>query len=399
MKILVANLGSTSFKYRLFDLGAPGEPVLARGSIDRIGSSSGSGVKLATQSGEQVQERRVADHAEAVELCLEQLADPSLGVLASDEEVGAIGFKAVHARKLSGVQVVNDAVLEAMEAFAAVAPAHNPPYTRAMRLLRSRFSKLPLVAAFETDFHQTIPPRLRLYAIPQEWSQLGIERHGFHGASHRYLAERTAAILGRGSLRLVTCHLGGSSSLAAIQDGRSVACSLGFSPQSGLPHNNRVGDFDVFAIPAILRETTLSLEEVLDGLATRSGLYGVSGGLNDLRDIEAKADLGDEPAQLALGVFVTAIRHYLGAYLVELGGADAIVFSGGIGENSSRIRTLTCAGLEWLGIELDAERNALAKGEALVSTPESRTQIWTIPTNEELIVARQARDLLKVREP
>jgi acetate kinase len=393
MKILVANLGSTSFKYRLYDLGDPAEPLLARGAIERIGSAS---AKVASRSprGERESVEPVADHGEAVRLCLERLVDPEIGVLNSASEVAAIGFKAVHARDLTGVHQVDDRVLEAMEAYSDVTPAHNPPYVRAMRMLAARFPELPLVAAFETGFHRTIPEANQRYAVPDEWAtKLGVRRWGFHGASHRYIAGRTAQLLGRDDLNVISCHLGGSSSLCAIRNGRSVACSLGMSPQSGLPHNNRVGDFDVFALPALLRETGLNLNEILETLACKSGLEGLSGA-RDLRDIEAAADSGDGRAALALDVFIASVRHYLGAYFVELGGADAIVFTGGIGENSVRIRSGVCRDLGWFGIALDPAANASGPAERRVSAAGSRVEVWTVPTNEEIVVARQARDLL-----
>ncbi|MDG3004514.1 acetate/propionate family kinase [Paludisphaera mucosa] len=394
MKILVANLGSTSFKYRLFDLGDPAEPVLARGAIERIGSPS-SKVVVKTAKGGSETSRPVADHGDAVQLCLDQLTDPETGVLADASEVSAIGFKAVHARNLTGVHLVDDAVLEAMEAFSDVAPAHNPPYVKAMRMLRDRFPGLPLVAAFETGFHRTIPEASQRYAIPEEWATaLGVRRWGFHGASHRYISWRTAELLGRTDLKVISCHLGGSSSLAAIRDGASVGSSLGMSPQSGLPHNNRVGEFDVFALPVLLRETGKSLEEILQILACKSGLEGICGA-NDVRDVEAAAGEGDIRSQLALDVFVASIRHYLGAFLLELGGADAIVFTGGIGENSSRIRSMTCRDLGWFGIELDPALNAGGPAERRISAEGSRVQVWTVPTNEEIVVARQSQELLK----
>lgn len=393
MKVLVANLGSTSFKYRLYDLGDPAEPLRARGSVERIGWED-SRVVTRSPKGETEAVRPVADHGVAVQMCLDALTDRETGVLESAEEVSAIGFKAVHAKGVSGVQRVTPSLLEAMEAYADVAPAHNPIYIRAMRALAERFPKIPLVAAFETGFHATIPDAERRYAVPDEWAEaLGVLRHGFHGASHRYISWRMAELLGRKDLRLISCHLGGSSSLCAIENGESRACSLGMSPQSGLPHNNRVGDLDVFALPVILRETGLTLEGALDVLANRSGLEGLCGH-RDLRDIEAAAEGGDVRARRALEVFVASIRHYLGAYLVLLGGADAIVFTGGIGENSKVIREGVCRGLEWLGIVLDAGRNAGARGEAVVSSDSSRVQVWTVPTNEEIVVARQARDLL-----
>ena len=395
MKILVANLGSTSFKYRLYDIEDGSEQLLARGSVDRIGSDN-SRVKIQSPRGEVELVEPIADHGDAVQLCLDQLTDERVGVLKATDDVAAIGFKAVHARNLTGVHKVDEDVLEAMEAFADVAPAHNPPYIKAMRMLAERFPRLPLIAAFETGFHRSAPEANQRYAIPEEWATtLGVRRWGFHGASHRYISGRMALLLGRSDLKLISCHLGGSSSLCAVRNGKSVAYSLGMSPQSGLPHNNRVGDFDVFALPVILRETGLSLEGVLDTLANRSGLEGVSGAGCDLRDIEAAAEAGNSRAQLALDVFTNSTRHYLGAYLVELGGADAIVFTGGIGENSVRIRDGVCRDLDWFGISLDPSRNAGGAAERLVSADGSRVQVWTVPTNEELVVARQSRDLLR----
>ncbi len=283
-----------------------------------------------------------------------------------------------------------------MEAFADVAPAHNPPYTKAMRMLSQKFPQIPMIAAFETGFHETIPEARRRYAVPEKWAlEYGIKKWGFHGASHRYIAGRTRELTGKDKLKVVSCHLGGSSSLCAIDGGMSVACSLGMSPQSGLPHNNRVGDLDVFALPVILRETGLSLEGVLDVLANKSGLEGVGGAGRDLRDVEKAAEAGDSKAQLAIDMFIESMRHYLGAFLVDLGGADMIVFTGGIGENSTKIREGVCRNLEWFGIVLDPAKNASAKGESIVSTDESRVAVWTIPTNEEIVVARQSRDLLE----
>jgi acetate kinase len=336
------------------------------------------------------------DHAVAVRLCLGQLADPKRHCLKDPSELAAIGFKAVHACGVTGVQRVDGRVLAAMEAYADVAPAHNPPYVRAMRLLARELPHIPLVAAFETGFHESIPPAQRLYAVPLEWAtQHGIQRWGFHGASHRYIAGRAAELLGNPEAKIISCHLGGSSSLCAIEEGYSVANSLGMSPQSGLPHNNRVGDFDVFALPAIMRATGKTLGQVLDDLANRSGLLGLSCGYNDLRDIEEDASRGGPVSQQAIDVFVASVRHYLGAYLLLLNGADAIVFTGGIGENSSRIREAVCADLDWFGIRLDRLKNDNAKGEMPVHAAGSRTQLWIMPTNEELVVARQARDLLR----
>jgi len=393
MKILVANLGSTSFKYRLFDL--PAETQLARGGIDRIGQAqSGCFVEIGGHREEAA--RSVPDHAAAVRLCLDQLMHPQWGCLKSASEVSAIGFKAVFAGRLSGVRIVDEALLQKMEELSDIAPAHNPMYARAMRQLRSAFSEIPLVAALETGFHETIPDANRCYAVPYEWkTEYEVCRWGFHGASHRYLSTRMGQLLGRTDLRLITCHLGGSNSLCAVKEGRSVANSLGMSPQSGLPHNNRVGDFDPFALPVLMRATGKSLDQLLKDLSNKSGLLGLSGLSEDVRDLEQAAATGHVRARLALDVFMASIRQYLGAYLAVLGGADAIVFSGGIGENCKLVRSGVCAGMEWAGIVLDEALNQGARGEARISAASSTTQIWVVPTNEEIVVARQAAEAIR----
>lgn len=394
MKVLVANLGSTSFKYRLFDLDGRSERQLARGGIDRIGQpESRCVVEIGGAKSEAT--ASVPDHAAALGMCLDQLTG-SGGCLKSVDEVAAIGFKAVHAGKLSGVRLVNDELLAAMDELSDVTPAHNPPYVKAMRSLKAAFPSIPLVAALETGFHDTIPPAHRGYAIPAEWEgEHGVKRWGFHGASHRYIAGRIAELTGRSDLKVVSCHLGGSSSLCAIDGGKSVATTMGMSPQTGLPQNNRVGDFDPFALPYLIRRTGRSLEQLLGDLANRSGLAGLSGTSGDLRDIEEAAGRGDAKAKLALDLYVASIRQYLGGYLALLGGADAVVFTGGIGENSRLIREGVCERMEWAGIVLDGQKNAAAKGEAVVSAEASRVQVWTVPTNEELIVARQSAAIVK----
>jgi acetate kinase len=392
MKILVANLGSTSFKYRLFDM--TDERQLARGGTERIGAAeSRTKVEIGAFRDETVS--HVPDHAVAVRACLAQLTAPETGCLKREDEVAAIGFKAVHGGRYSGVQRVTADVLTAMEEMSRVAPAHNPPYIKAMRLLSEKLPEIPLVAAFETGFHLSIPPRNRTYAIPHQWSEeYGVQRWGFHGASHRYIATRIAELLGRQDLRVISCHLGGSASLCAIKNGQSVATTMGMSPQTGLPQNNRTGDFDVYALPYLMQRTGKSLEQLLDDLAERSGLAGLSDTSGDVRDLEEGIAKGNPRAQLGLDVFVSATRHYLGAYLVELGGADAIVFTGGIGENGVQVREAVCQGLDSLGITLDANKNQQAKGETSIHADSSRTQVWIVPTNEEIVVARQAKELL-----
>lgn len=392
MLVLVANLGSTSFKYRLFNMND--ETTLARGGVERIGDSqSRSTVTIGDWS--DTREAPVPDHGVAVKACLEQLTDPQHGVLKSAADVAAIGFKAVHGGRISGVFQVDDDVLAAMTEMNAAAPAHNPPYIAAMQTMRQQIQGIPLVAAFETDFHQTIPEARKTYAIPAEWTEsMHIKKWGFHGASHRYIATRTAELLGRSDARIISCHLGGSSSLTAIRNGQSVMTTMGMTPQTGLPQNNRVGDFDPFALPLIIARTGKTLDEVLAEMSSRGGLLGISGKSGDMRDLEAGADAGDERCQLALDVFSEEIRRHLGGMIVALGGVDAIVFTGGIGENGERTRQQVCRDLEELGIVVDPARNRVAKGEATFHAEGSRTQLWVIPTNEELIVARQCVELL-----
>ena len=362
MNVLVANLGSTSFKYKLLDMDADGE-VLARGGYERIGQP-GSDFKT---------------HGDVIDVILKDLpAKPD-----------AIGFKAVHGGPISGAVRVTDEVLATMQEFADVAPAHNPPYIAAMRAFRERLPQLPQVAAFETAFHQSIPLSRQVYAIPHEWTEkLGIRRYGFHGASHRYVATRARELLGPSARRVISCHLGGSCSVCAIENGKSVANSFGMTAQSGVPHNNRVGEFDTFALLKLTKQG-VSLDEIFKKLGKEGGMHGMSGVSPDMRDIEKAAAGGNARAKLAVDAFVESIRSFIGSYLVALGGIDVLVFTGGIGENGAAIREAICRNLEWAGISLDPQKNLVRGTEAKISKVESTAEVWILPTNEELIVARQ----------
>ncbi|MEZ6040668.1 MAG: acetate/propionate family kinase [Planctomycetaceae bacterium] len=388
MKVLVANLGSTSFKYRLFDLS--NETQLARGGIDRIGQpESACSVEIGDHKAQTQQ--CIPDHAAAVGICLQQLTDSENGCLKSVDEVAGIGFKAVFAGSLSGVRIVNEELLQKMEALSDIAPAHNPPYVKAMRQLQKAFPGIPLVAALETGFHETIPFEHRAYAVPYEWyTDFEIRRWGFHGASHRFIAGRIAELLNRDDLKVISCHLGGSASVCAIRNGESIAASMGMSPQGGLPNNNRVGDFDAYAIPVVMKATGLTFEQVLAEMSSKGGLLGISGLSGDCRDLEEAASNGHERAEKALRLFEASIRFYVGGYMALLGGADVIVFTGGIGENSQRIRTNVCREMEWAGLSLCEQKNfGRLKGDVCISVENSRVQAWVVPTNEELVVARQ----------
>ena len=385
MLILIANLGSTSFKYRLFRMEAGGGEVVAKGGYERV-----------------------TDHAEVIADALEQLEFDD--AIQSPDDIDAVGFKTVLGKDLSGCVIADQAVIDALEGFAAVAPAHNPPYAEGIRQFGKLLPNAKLVALFETAFYQWTGPASYNYAIPRSWREAGIRRYGFHGASHKFVAERSAEMCGREDVaetvrrlyldgpppasatpfRVISCHLGGSSSVTGIRDGVAIGTSMGFSPQSGLPQNNRVGDLDSGALPYAMRALGLSLEEAERQLTKESGLLGLSGVSNDLRDINDAVTAGNAAAALALDVLVHSIRHWIGAFMIELGGIDALVFTAGIGENNARLRARVCAGLEPFGIQLDPDKNSACRAtEALLQAENSTAKILVIPANEELVLARE----------
>ncbi|MGD0860794.1 MAG: acetate/propionate family kinase [Terracidiphilus sp.] len=370
MKVLIPNIGSTSFKYRVLDM--PGERVLAEGRIERIGQPGGD----------------CPDYPSAIRKCIAAISGEGKA-LASLAEVGAVGFKVVHAGPLNKSQLIDDAFLAAMEEFSFIAPAHNPPYIAAIQAFRKELPGVPLVAVIETGPYRQMEEAATTYAVPYEWREkFGMRRYGFHGASHRSASERTQILLGRKDLRHISCHLGGSSSLAAFRNGVAIDTSFGTSPQSGLPQNNRVGDIDVFAVLHMMKKLGLDPDRMASLLGSRSGLAGISGTSGDLRDLTQAAVAGERRSQLALDVFTRAIRHYFGAFLLELGGVDAITFSGGIGENSAEIRAAVLKDLSAFGVELNEERNRTIKGEGAISTAASAVKLLVVPANEEMIVAR-----------
>jgi len=392
VKILVANLGSTSLKWRLFDFSNGSERMLHKGGFERV-----------------------ADYPKAINDCLQQLKDG--GHIESERELAAVGFKTVMARGVNGCVRLDESVVKAMEAFNGIAPAHNPPYISGIRLFARQMPEVPLVGLFETAFYQWAPEAAVRYAVPETWHEAGVRRWGFHGASHKFIAERSAELLGREdvalrarqlyvdggetsvrkpNLRVISCHLGGSSSITGILNGVAIGTSMGLSPQSGLPQNNRVGELDSFALPFLMRSQNLTLDEAEKLLCKESGLKALSGGYNDFRDIEEQAAKGNPKAQLALDVFVHEARHWLGSYFLELNGADALVFTAGIGENRPGLREAVCKNLDQLGIALDSAKNNSVKAqEAVISAPDSRVKVLVIPTNEELVVAREVRRFLE----
>ena len=392
MKILIANLGSTSMKYRLFDFTSGDGEVLARGGMERV-----------------------TDHAVAIEQVLAELKEGNW--IATEADLAAVGFKTIMAEGCTGCLELTAEVVKSMEVCNYVAPAHNPPYIRGIKLFAQKIPSVPLVGLFETAFYQWAPEASNRYAVPKSWYEAGVRRWGFHGASHKFIAERSAELLDREDVadrarnlyvdngaslvdgspfRVVSCHLGGSSSVTGILNGAAIGNSMGLSPQSGLPHNNRVGDLDSMAVLHMMRRDGLSVDEVEKALCSQGGLKGMSGGHNDIRDIQSEADAGDADARLALDVFVHSARHWIGAYFAQLNGLDALVFTAGIGENRTGIRAEICANLDQLGIRLDLEKNeAIQAEEAVISAEDAPVKVMVIPTNEELVVAREVKRFLE----
>lgn len=394
MKILICNVGSTSLKYQLFHMDA-GEKVLASGGAERVGTAKSLFYHKNHMTGESLREDAVfPTHSEAIGSMLRELLN---GCISSMEEISCVGFKVVHAKGVTGVQYLTDDVLQAMADFNSVAPAHNPPYIAAIRQFRALMPNTPLIGSFETAFHAQIPPEAYLYPIPLELSKKhAIRRYGFHGASLEYLSTWTSDKMGRSDLKLVCCHLGGSGSLCAVKNGISIDTTMGMSLQCGVLQNNRIGDMDPYIIFYLAEECGMSLSEIKTMLQTRSGLYGMSGGVsNDLRDIQLAAQAGNPDCLNAVRAYAYGIKKYIGAYTAAMGGVDAIVFGGGIGRNSASVRALALEGLECLGVKLDHDKNEAAVGGSDISTPDSSVRIYVVDTNEEIVVARKAKALLE----
>jgi acetate kinase len=382
-QILVANIGSTSFKFRLFEM--PSERVLAKGCIERIGSAESTFKVQIGDKPEQQGAGAFPDYAAAI-----RFVEESLGGFAG---LAAVGFKPVMARRISGTQLLDGRVLQAMEEINTLLPAHNPPYIAAVRAFYRTHPGLPCIGTFETAFFDEVPVENTRYPVPREWdTKYGIRRYGFHGASHRFVTQRCAELRGTAQLRMISCHLGGSSSIAAVRNGKAIDSSWGMTPQSGLPQNNRVGDFDVFALIYLARDLGLGLDAVEKALTSQAGLKGMSGlATGDMRDVLEAARNGNADAQTALDVFIAQIRKFIGQFLVEMNGADVLIFTAGIAENHPVLRQRICADLDFCGLELDAATNQGTRAtEAVISTPSSKIEVRVIPTNEELIIARNA---------
>ena len=401
MNILVLNCGSSSIKYKLFRM--PEGEVSAAGLLERIGEEV-SVLSHRAGEGKVRREGRVADHREGLRWVVDALMDPEHGAIGGPSEIDAVGHRVVHGgEKFTGSVLVTSEVVETIREFSHLAPLHNPPNLMGIEAARELLPDVPQVAVFDTAFHGTMPRCAYLYAIPYEYYEnYHIRRYGFHGTSHRYVTLRAAQILGRPleELKLITCHLGNGCSMAAVKGGRSVDTSMGFTPLEGLVMGTRSGDLDPAIVPFLARREGLSADEVEGILNKRSGLLGLSGISNDMREVERAAEGGDERAKVALEVFAYRVKKYIGAYIAVLGGLDALVFTAGIGENSYRMREMICEGLEVFGIALDHERNRRTVGrkEGDISREGSPVRVLVVPTDEELLIAEDTFEIVKTAQ-
>ncbi|NLL36244.1 MAG: acetate kinase [Fretibacterium sp.] len=399
MKILVINCGSSSLKYQLFDMEK--ENVLAKGLVERIGIE-GSQIKH-TKTGMEpvVQVTAIPDHKVGIKLVLDSLLDKDHGVLSSLDELTAVGHRVVHAGEKFATSVrLDPKVMDALKECIPLAPLHNPANIMGIEAVTSALPNIPQVGVFDTAFHQTMPDYAFMYGLPYGYyEKYGVRRYGFHGTSHYYVSHRAAEILQKPveKLKIVTCHLGNGSSITAVKGGRSVDTSMGFTPLAGVIMGTRSGDIDPALINFIAQAENLDVKEIDGMLNKKSGMLGLSGLSSDLRDVEDAASRGEPRAKLAIAVLAYGIKKYIGAYAAAMGGLDVLVFTAGIGENSATIRSRVCDGLEFLGVELDQEKNDVRSKEAEISTVGSKVRVLVVPTNEELVIARDTKRLVANR--
>ncbi|MFC4078032.1 acetate kinase [Salinithrix halophila] len=398
MKILVINCGSSSIKYQLYNMEK--EEVLAKGLVERIGSEQSILNHQVTGKEKWVETAEILDHRQGLNKVLAILTDDQLGVLASVDEVGAVGHRVVHGGEDFAQSVVIDQeVIQAIQKNVDLAPLHNPPNLLGIDAAQHSLPHASHVAVFDTAFHQTMPTHSYLYALPRVlYRKHKVRRYGFHGTSHQYVAHQAAELLGRPleELKLISCHIGNGASCTAIENGLSIDTSMGMTPLEGLMMGTRCGDIDPAIVPFVMAKEELTLGEVTSMMNKHSGLVGVSGLSSDMREITEGAFEGDKNARLALEMYTYRLRKQIGAYTAALDGVDAIIFTAGVGENASIVREWTVNRMNYLGVELDREKNAdLPKGPQVISTPESQVKVLVIPTDEELMIARETRRLVR----
>ncbi len=389
MKVLVLNCGSSSIKYKLFDMEQ--KSVIAQGGIEKIGLKD-SFLKFTLPSGEKkILEKDIPEHTVGVEFILQTLTSPEYGAIKSLDEINAVGHRMVHGgEKFSESVLLTQEVLDAFTACNDLAPLHNPANLKGVRAVEAILPNVPQIGVFDTAFHQTMPDYAYMYAVPYElYTKYGVRRYGFHGTSHRYVSKRVCEFLGVSpeGKRIITCHIGNGGSISAIKDGKCQDTSMGLTPLEGLMMGTRSGDIDGGAVSYIMDKEGLDSAGISNLLNKKSGVLGIFGESSDMRDLESAAAAGNPRAVLAEKMYFYRIKKYIGAYAAALGGVDIIVFTGGVGENQASCRAAACEGLEYMGIKLDAEKNKVRGEEIVISTPESKVQVVVIPTDEELMIA------------
>jgi len=397
MKILVLNCGSSSIKYKLYDM--DDERVLAQGGVERIGLDEAF-LKLTLPNGEKkTLMHDMPNHKEGVNFVFQTLLSPEYGAIKSLEEIDAVGHRIVQGGDLFEKScIVTKEVEDGIESLCDLAPVHNAGHLRGIRAVNNLMPNVPQVTVFDNAFHATMPAYAYLYAVPYEfYKKWHVRRYGFHGTSHRYVSHRVAKLMGRDikDLKIVTCHIGNGASVAAIKDGKVIDTSMGLTPLAGVMMGSRCGDIDPSAVTYLMQKTGMQPQEMADFLNKQSGVLGITGISSDMREIESAAAEGNERAQLALDMYNYRIKKYIGAYAAAMGGLDVIVWTAGVGENQVGTRLEACSGLEFLGVKMDAEANNCRGKERLISTPDSRVQVWVVPTDEELVIARDTKELVE----
>ena len=397
MKVLVINCGSSSLKYQLIDMAT--EESLAQGLVERIGIEGSVLTQKVEGREKYIVKEAMKDHKDAIRLVLAALVDENNGVISSMEEINAVGHRVVHGgEKFAGSVLITDEVKAALEECIELAPLHNPANIMGIEACEAILPGVPMVGVFDTAFHQTMPKSSYLYGLPHElYTKYGVRRYGFHGTSHRYVSQRAAAMLGKNieDCKIITCHLGNGASVAAIDGGKSVDTSMGFTPLEGLIMGTRCGDIDAAILPFLMEKEGLDAKGLSDLMNKKSGVYGMTGISSDFRDIEDAAAQNNELAQVALESYAKKVKKYIGSYAAEMNGVDAVVFTAGVGENGIDMRADIMANMDFLGMKLDEEANKVRGKERVISTEDSKVKILLIPTNEELMIARDTLELVK----
>ena len=396
MKVLVLNSGSSSVKYQLLDMES--ESVMAKGLIEKIGFEESSVTYESNQSVRFKFNRKVADHMEGIRVLLETLVDKDNGCIKSITEINGVGHRVAQgARYFTDSVLVDDDVKEKIEKTCEIAPLHNPPQYKGILAIEKVLPGVPNVVSFDTVFHKDIPEHVSTYGLPYEWlEKYNIRKYGFHGLSYTFVTRRAGELFHTDwrQMKIITSHLGNGASVAAVRNGQTIDTTMGFTPLQGLIMGTRCGDIDPAIVPYIMKRENYSVDEISDVMNKKSGLLGISGISSDLRDLEAAADQGNQRAQLALKMFIYRVKFYIGAYIAELNGIDALIFTGGIGENSIRMRHAICKDMEGLGISIDLEQNDFKGEERIISNPNSNVKVLVIPTNEELVIARDVERII-----